>query len=177
MFGEQKKKDQEEDLAPYEVLQEVRIMEQQIKTNNIPNRAAEIFKDADSVLMQPFNFYSFAVLINAEQQMEIMERFYPKKIKNEVVKVISEKDVLQNEVSTMRKMTKTFKQTEEKSNKLISELKTRYEMVKEEKEQKEIEFDKRLNTLIRDFVKIYKKLGDEFGKYKDYIQVEVGVLN
>lgn len=41
---------------------------------------------------------------------------------------------MQNEVSSMRKMTKTFKQTEEKSNKLIAELKTRYEMVKEEKE-------------------------------------------
>lgn len=43
-------------------------------------------------------------------------------------------------------------------------------MVREEKEQKEIEFDKRLNTLIRDFVKIYKKLGDDFGKYKEYIK-------
>jgi hypothetical protein len=41
--------------------------------------------------------------------MEIMDRFYPKKIKNEVINIISEKEVLQNEVSTMRKMTKTFK--------------------------------------------------------------------
>lgn len=45
----------------------------------------------------------------------------------------------------MRKMTKTFKTTEEKSNKLIKELKTRYEMAKEEKIQKEIDFEKRLN--------------------------------
>ena len=50
-------------------------------------------------------------------------------------------------------------------------------MVKEEKEQKEIEFDKRLNTLIRDFVKIYKKLGDDFSKFKDYIKVEIECLN
>ena len=84
---------------------------------------------------------------------------------------------MHNEVTSMRKMTRTFKQTEEKSNKLIQELKTRYEMVKEEKEQKEIEFEKRLNTLIRDFVKIYKKLGDDFTKYKDMIKWEIEVLN
>ena len=48
-------------------------------------------------------------------------------------------------------------------------------MVKEEKEQKEVEFEKRLNTLIRDFVKIYKKLGDDFTKYKDVIKVELEV--
>jgi len=50
-------------------------------------------------------------------------------------------------------------------------------MVKEEKEQKEIEFEKRLNTLIRDFVKIYKKLGDDFTKYKDIIKWEIDILN
>ena len=116
-------------------------------------------------------------MINAEQQIEIMDKLYPKQIKADIVELILEKDVVTNEVQSMRKMTRTFKQTEEKSNKLIQELKTRYEMVREEKEQKEIEFDKRLNTLIRDFVKIYKKLGDDFGKYKDYIKLEIECLN
>ena len=94
-----------------------------------------------------------------------------------MIEIMQEKDIMHNEVTSMRKMTRTFKQTEEKSNKLIAELKTRYEMVKEEKEQKEIEFDKRLNTLIRDFVKIYKKLGDDFGKFKDMIKCEIDLLN
>ena len=31
--------------------------------------------------------------------------------------------------------------------------------------------------MIRDFVKIYKKLGDDFGKFKDYIKFEVECLN
>jgi len=30
-----------------------------------------------------------------------------------------------------------------------------------------------LNTLIRDFVKIYKKLADEFIHYKDYVRWEI----
>ena len=106
-----------------------------------------------------------------------MDKLYPKRIKADILELIIEKDVITNEVQSMRKMTRTFKQTEEKSNKLIQELKTRYEMVREEKEQKEIEFDKRLNTLIRDFVKIYKKLGDDFGKYKEYIKQEIECLN
>ena len=50
-------------------------------------------------------------------------------------------------------------------------------MVKEEKEQKEIEFEKRLNTLIRDFVKIYKVLGDDFSKYKEVVKWEMDILN
>ena len=39
MFGKQKEKRREEDLAQYEVLQDIRIMEQKIKTGNIPNKA------------------------------------------------------------------------------------------------------------------------------------------
>lgn len=35
----------------------------------------------------------------------------------------------------------------------------RNDMLKEELEAKGIAFDKRLNTLIRDFVSVYKKLG------------------
>jgi hypothetical protein len=43
----------------------------------------------------------------------------------------------------------------------------KYEMVKDEKAIMSEGFDKRLNTLIRDFVKVYKKLADEFLKYKE----------
>ena len=45
----------------------------------------------------------------------------------------------------------------------------RYESTKEEMAQKQIDAEKRLNSLIRDFVSIYKKLADEFIHYKDYI--------
>lgn len=48
-----------------------------------------------------------------------MDKLYPKRIKADILELIIEKDVITNEVQSMRKMTRTFKQTEEKSNKLI----------------------------------------------------------
>jgi len=45
----------------------------------------------------------------------------------------------------------------------------KYEMAREEKAIAAEGFDKRLNQLIRDFVKMYRKLGDEFLKYKTYV--------
>lgn len=72
-------------------------------------------------------------------------------------------------------MTKTFKLTEEQSNKKIYELKMKYEMAKDEKAIAAEGFDKRLNQLIRDFVKMYRKLGDEFIKYKNYVQKEIDI--
>ena len=63
-------------------------------------------------------------------------------------------------------MTKAFKKTEEESNKLMQELRLKYEMAKDEAEAQKQNFEKRLNTLIRDFVNVYKKLAAEFTSYK-----------
>ena len=52
----------------------------------------------------------------------------------------------------------------------------RYESTKEEMAQKQIDAEKRLNSLIRDFVSIYKKLADEFIHYKDFIAQEYAVM-
>jgi len=38
-------------------------------------------------------------------------------------------------------------------------------------------FEKRLNTLIRDFVKVYKKLGAEFTDYKAFVSQENELYN
>ena len=38
-------------------------------------------------------------------------------------------------------------------------------------------FEKRLNTLIRDFVKVYKKLGAEFLDYKTFVSRENDLYN
>ena len=50
-------------------------------------------------------------------------------------------------------------------------------MAREEKAIAAEGFDKRLNQLIRDFVKMYKKLGDEFLKYKTYATKESEILS
>jgi len=44
-------------------------------------------------------------------------------------------NIKKNELDSVRKMTKQFKATEEKSNKRIFELQQRYDMIKEEKQQ------------------------------------------
>lgn len=37
-------------------------------------------------------------------------------------------------------------------------------------------YEKRINTLIRDFVALYKKLAEDFNKYKEYARVQVKVF-
>ena len=74
--------------------------------------------------------------------------------------------IITTELQATRKMTKAFKKTEEESNKLMQELRLKYEMAKDEAEAQKQNFEKRLNTLIRDFVNVYKKLAAEFTSYK-----------
>ena len=52
----------------------------------------------------------------------------------------------------------------------------RNDMLKDELQDKAIAFDKRLNTLIRDFVTVYKKLGAQFTSYKAFAEMEMEVL-
>lgn len=92
------------------------------------------------------------------------------------MQLISELNVKKNELESTRKMTKSFKQTEERSNKKINELQQRYDMVKEEKETQAEGFDKRLNTLIRNFVKEFNRLGDNYLQYKDFVKHELDIL-
>ena len=85
-----------------------------------------------------------------------------KELEAKIVQLTNDLNVKKNELESSRKMTKQFKQTEEKSNKKIFELQQRYDMIKEEKEQAAEGFDKRLNTLIRNFVKEFNRIGDSY---------------
>ena len=71
------------------------------------------------MLTQPFAFYSFGVSINAEQSKEIMDQSYPRSLEARILDLIEEKDVINGELTSIRKMIKTFKATEEQSNKKI----------------------------------------------------------
>jgi hypothetical protein len=57
-----------------------------------------------------------------ENSNQILEHVYPKTLEAQILALSNEKDVLMNELTSVRKMTKTFKQTEEQSNKKIFEL-------------------------------------------------------
>ena len=49
-------------------------------------------------------------------------------------------------------------------------------MIKEEKQQAAEGFDKRLNTLIRNFVKEFNRIGDNYLQYKEFVKHEIDVL-
>lgn len=49
-------------------------------------------------------------------------------------------------------------------------------MCVDDRKTDKIAFDKRINQLIRDFVKIYKQLAEEFKSYKEYTNFEMDIL-
>lgn len=65
------------------------------------------------MLKQPFSFYSFNVSINEEQAREIMDQTYPLTLQAHIQGLIDEKDAVTSELTSIRKMIKTFKATEE----------------------------------------------------------------
>ena len=52
----------------------------------------------------------------------------------------------------------------------------KYELANDDRKADKIGFEKRLNQLIRDFVKVYKALGSDYKNYKDYVAFEMELL-
>lgn len=73
-------------------------------------------------------------------------------------------------------MIKTFKATEEQSNKKIFQLQANYQILKEEKQSMSEGFDKRMNMLIRAFVKTFERLVENFKNYKEIASKEIECL-
>jgi len=87
-----------------------------------------------------------------------------------------ELDSVHGELTPIRMMTEAFKKTEEQSIKKINELQIKYEMANDDRKADKVAFDKRLNQLIRDFVKTYKMLANEFKNYKEYTGFEMEIF-
>lgn len=115
-------------------------------------------------------------MTNPEQSKNIVEQTYNQEQENRIIQLVNDLNIKKNELESSRKMMKTFKQTEERSNKKIFELQQRYDMIKEEKEAAAEGFDKRLNTLIRNFVKEFNRIGDSYLQYKEFVKHEIDVL-
>ena len=49
-------------------------------------------------------------------------------------------------------------------------------MANDDRKADKIAFEKRLNQLIRDFVKVYKSLANEFKQYKEYTSFELEIF-
>ena len=136
--------------------------------DEVSEHVREMFSSAKQILKQEFNAYSFGLYINEKQQSSIIGDVYNRNLQHQINSLNGELEILQNELKSTRKMTQEFKRNQEQSNKKIAEITLRYESTKEEMAQKQQDAEKRLNSLIRDFVSIYKKLAEEFVNYKDY---------
>ena len=99
-----------------------------IHQDKLPIKAKRMFEGNSKLLTQPFAFYSFGVKINEENCDDILSNVYPRQLEAQIMDIILEKETAQSELTSVRKMTKTFKLTEEQSNKKIHELKMKYEM-------------------------------------------------
>ena len=85
---------------------------------------------------------------------------YPLSLQSRILDLISEKEILLNELQSVRKMVTSFKQTEEKSQKIIFELQAKYNLLKEEKAADKDNFERRINNLIRGFVRSFNTLAE-----------------
>ena len=139
-----------DDLERYDLMQQ------------IPKRTQKKIKNAKGLLDDAFSFYSFTVELNQINKNEIMNKVYNRLLEKSMIEEALAKDILTKEVESSRKMVKQFKKTEEESGRIIYELGVKYQMAKDECKLLSMNFEKRLNTLIRDFVNVYKKLAAEF---------------
>mmetsp|Transcript_4421 Transcript_4421/g.6476 ORF Transcript_4421/g.6476 Transcript_4421/m.6476 type:complete len:165 (+) Transcript_4421:1230-1724(+) len=119
--------------APDELAEKMEEFDKLKYQGQLPKKALDIFNNASNLLQQEFNFYSFGVLINAEQKTEVMQSIYPRQLEMSLNDIVSDRDIKANELQSVNKMVNTFKKTEEQSNKRIQELQMKYEMVVDEK--------------------------------------------
>jgi len=101
-----------------------------------------------------------------------MNKIYNRLLEKEIIDQADELSSIHGELFPARLMTDDFKRTEEQSSKKINDLQGKYEMANEDRKADKVAFDKRLNQLIRDFVKVYKQLANEFRQYKEFVSFE-----
>ena len=106
-----------------------------------------------------------------------MNRMYNRLLEKDLIDMVGRNEIMNSEVKSVKKVIAQLKKTEEESYKKIHELQMRCDMQKEEMQQKTEAFEKRINTLIRDFVKVFKKLASEFQNFKSYASRENDVFN
>jgi len=60
-------------------------------------------------LTQPFDFYSFSINLNYEQQIDIANRTYIKFYKKKINDLMNEKEAISMELESNRRLLNTFK--------------------------------------------------------------------
>ena len=106
-----------------------------------------------------------------------MNAYYTRHLEKKIMDLEGQVDTYKNEIDSVRKVLRGLKTTEDESKRKIHELQQRYELARDENRDAKIAYDKRLNTLIRDFVTVYRRLGDGFLAYKRFVSQENELFN
>ena len=133
----------------------------------------EVVNEADVLLKQPFDFYGFSIALNYEQQIDISNRKYIMFYKKAINDLLNEKEAISMELESNRRLLKTFEQASEKSARKIKELEIKEAIVNEMKNTLVKEADRKVKKLSVEYVELYKELGKQFDKYKEFIVFEL----
>jgi len=82
----------------------------------------EHIRQADIMLAAPFNYYTFAVSLNIEEQIDIQNRNYVRFYKKKVGDLLKDIDGYKAEVETSGAMIDDFKKASEKAERVIKKL-------------------------------------------------------
>ena len=133
----------------------------------------EAVNEGDVLLTQPFDFYGFSIALNYEQQIDIANRKYIMFYKKRINDLMNEKEAISMELESNRRLLNTFKQASEKSARKIKELEIKEGIVAEERITLVKEAERKVKKLSTDYIELYKQLGKDFDKYKEFIVFEL----
>ena len=86
---------------------------------------------------------------------------------------MNEKEAIAMELESNRRLLNTFKQASEKSARKIKELEIKEAIVAEERITLVKEADRKVKKLSSEYIELYKQLGSQFDKYKEFIVFEL----
>jgi hypothetical protein len=132
----------------------------------------EHIRQSDIMLAAPFNYYTFAVSLNIDEQIDIQNRNYVRFYKKKVADLLKDVDGYKAEIEISGAMIDDFKKASEKAERQIKKLEIQNAMFVEEKASMIKINQNRVKRLSNQFVETYKDLDTKYNKYKEFIIYE-----
>ena len=95
--------------------------------------AIETIEKSDTLLSAPFQFYSFNINLNANQQIDIANRCYSRYYKKKICDLYNQKEVQEFEIENNRKTLKEALKDQQRTAEMIKTLNLQKAIVDEER--------------------------------------------
>ena len=96
--------------------------------DTIPKKPKKFLADSKNLLRQEFNFYTFGIELNNINRVDVMNGYYVRHLEKKIIDNDVQADALKGEVIAVRRTIKGLRATEEESNRIIHELRQRFEL-------------------------------------------------